>query len=206
MISGYSVVSLPESNCDSNADIKVFRKPPETNGILYGGYMREPFMEIGLLSVRGKLPPNIASIYKEIEASEVIHPNYYSVTGSYEHSKILKEYSESIGEKCEIIALGSSSLQSRMGEVKSPPINEFMGYDFSTGGYSGILTCLFEKTKYFESSVNAMNKNGLFDDINLVDETAKRYLSLQSTKSDIENIFLEDVETVYVYRIPSSNP
>lgn len=202
MICGYSVVSLPEFNCDPNADIEGFRKPPEISGILYGGYMRQPFVEVGLLFARGKLPSNIASIFKEIEAYEAIHPNYYSVTGSYEHAKILKEFSVGIGEKCEIIALGSASLRNRMGEVDNPPVNEFIGYDFSTGGYSGLLTCFFEQTKYFEAGVRYLNENGLFDNIDLVDETVKKYLGLQATKSDVENIFPEDVEAVYVYRIP----
>lgn len=200
LLSGYSVVMLPQFNYSKDSSIELLTKAPTINGIYYEGYQRKPLGNLFELSPNGVLPEDIAKIYSHIREFRNQGLYDYYVTNSYIDANQVKNYSNSLGDNLEVIGVYSKELEKYLGVSNFDGRATFLGYDINADGYSLILTSFFEQSNLFANEIYMMNKYGLLQDVKSVDILINKYISLQN-EENLEIVFREKLDVVSIYRM-----
>jgi hypothetical protein len=200
MLSGFSLVSLPQFNFSVDSSSELYRKAPIINGVYYEGFQRREFGDMEKLYRNEALPENIRKIYSRVRENRSLGLYDYYVTSSYQDILVMKDYLESLGDHLEIIGLYSKEIEKYLGCHE--PIKDMclIGYDINADGYSAILTCFFEKSDLFKDEIRLMNEHGLLTDIESAYVLMDKYISIQGDEN-IEEIDRERIDIISIYRI-----
>lgn len=200
LLSGYSVVSLPELNYVEDTEVELFRKAPQVNGVYYAGYQRNEFGDMDKFYREGRLPEDIKKMYSRVRDNQNRGLYDYSLTGSYEDAFSMKNYLNANGERYEVIGLYSKVMESYLGHHQFKGKASFLGYDINADGYSVVLTCFFEKADLFKDELGLMNGNGLLQDVESASVLVDKYISIQG-QENMEQIARGSVDVIAVYKL-----
>jgi len=200
MLSGFSLVSLPQFNFSMDSTIELYRKAPIIDGVYYEGFQRREFGDMEKLYRNEALPENIKKIYSRVRENRNMGLYDYYVTSSYEDAVVMKNYLNSLGDHLEIIGLYSKEIEKYLGCCEPVKNMCLIGYDVNADGYSAILTCFFEKSDLFKDEATLMNEHGLLRDIESVYILIDKYISIQGVEN-IEEIDREKIDIMSIFRI-----
>lgn len=180
IICGYLVVRRPNENFDigSQASCLFEENPPCIGRIFYSGVSRASWFELDEHYFDKSLPRELVEIRQRIE--DFNQPDLdVSLTRDLGEAIRILNYSNSIQNRYEIIALYSEKLEKNKGSMVADVEIDWIGRDVYYSGYgSQIREGIFVNPTLFSEFLEEINDSGLFDSIDLADEYTSRYRSV----------------------------
>lgn len=191
-ICGYQVVRTPPENYDAEGRGVCSKRPPEINGVFYGGGDRMQWFDVDQDYFAGTLSPDLTDLIKNVREEN----NGFTCNDSTKDlatARVLLAYSNRLQLRNEIIVLYSPKLEEINGAFVPDHAVQWSGFDVvDLGGNSLLLEAVFSVPEHFGDFAAHLNAHGLLDDEAVARDLIERYEAAAEAELVEELSWLEE--------------